>query len=190
VRTDHACVARSPKRSERLEGFTLAELLVVIAIIGIVGVVAIPLLSIQNSKKLDVAAEEVGNALRFAIEGGRSGAYILVDAKTAPGRLKVVTSDATGAVLSPVNDPLTKRALDIDITGGALSGPVAMTPRFMQGGTPYKQLLIGPAGQLQVFDGPSTNMGALQSGSGIVLSLGTPSVTVTIDETTGLVAIP
>jgi prepilin-type N-terminal cleavage/methylation domain-containing protein len=177
-------------RSKRYAGFTLAELLVVVAIIGIVGVIAIPLLSFQDSKKLDVAAEEVGNALRFAIEGGRSGAYILVDAKTAPGRLKVVTSDATGAVLSAVNDPLTKRALDIDIAGGALSGPVGTTPRFMQGGTAYSQLLIGPAGQLQVFDGPSTNMGVLQAGSGIVLSLGTASVTVTINESTGLVAIP
>ncbi len=177
-------------RSQPHQGFTLAELLVVVAIIGTVAAVAIPLLSFQDSKKLDVAAEEVGNALRFAVEGGRSGAYLLVDAKTAPGRLKVVTSNATGADLGPVNDPLTKRALNIDIEGGAFSAPVSMTPRFMQGGTPYKQLLIGPAGQLQVFDGPSANRGALQSGSGIVLSLGSPSVTVTINETTGFVAVP
>ena len=181
-------------RSERHEGFTLAELLVVVAIICIVGAVAVPLLSFQDSKKLDVAAEEVGNALRFAIEGGRTGAYILVDAKTAPGRIKVVMSNATGADLGPVNDPLTKRALDIDIAGGAFSGPVSMTPTFMQGGTAYQQLLIGPAcctaGQLQVFDGPSANRGALQSGSSIVLSLGSSSVTVTINETTGFVAIP
>jgi prepilin-type N-terminal cleavage/methylation domain-containing protein len=182
-------------RSERHQGFTLAELLVVVAIIGIIAALTIPLLSFQDSKKLDVAAEEIGNALRFAVnEARRTESYILVDAKTAPGRLKVVTSNAAGADLGPVNDPLNKRALDIDIEGGAISAPVSMTPRFIGGVTPYQQLLIGPkcctAGQLQAFDGPSANMGALQSGSGIVLSLGSPSVTVTIDETTGFVAIP
>lgn len=177
--------------SERSEGFTLAELLIVVAVIGIIAVVAVPLLSSQDSKKLEVAAQETGNALRFAVnEARRTGSYILVDAKTAPGRLKVVTSNATGANLGPVNDPLTKRALNIDTAGSAFSGPVSMTARFMQGGTAYTQLLISPATQLQVFDGPAANIGALQSGSGILLALGASSVTVTINESTGFVAIP
>jgi len=175
---------------ERHEGFTLAELLVVISIIGVIVTVALPLLSFQHSGQLEVAAAEVGNALRFGIEGGRAGAYILVDAKTSPGRIKVVSSDATGTVLGAINDPLTKRPLDIDVSGGTASPLVSITPSFMQGGTAYKQLLIGPAGQLQVFDGPSVNMGPLQSGSNVMVSLGTPSVIVAINEITGFVTIP
>lgn len=165
-------------------------MLLATAIVGVIGAIAMPMLSSQDGKKLKVAATEVGNAMRFAVQGARSGAYVLVDAKTTPGRIKVLASNAAGADLGPVNDPLTKRALDLDITGGTYSAPVGVTPVFMQGGTPYKQLLIGPAGQLQVFDGPDTNVGPLQGGSGIVLSLGTPSVTVSINEITGFVAIP
>lgn len=176
---------------ERSEGFTLGEVLTVVAITGVIAAVVIPLLLSQDSKKLEVAAQETGNALRFAVnEARRTGSYILIDAKTTAGRLKLVKSDATGADLGAVNDPLTKRALDIDTAGSAFSGPVSMTARFMQGGTAYAQLLISPATQLQVFDGPAANMGALQSGSGIVLALGASSVTVTINETTGFVAIP
>jgi len=176
--------------SVQQQGFTLAELLIVVAIIGIISAVAIPMLSFQDSKKLEVAAEEVGNMLRFGIQAGQTGTYVLVDAKTSPGRIKLITSDATGAALGPVNDSQTKRAYDIDIAGGAFTTPVSITPRFMHSGTAYKQLLIGSSGQLQVFDGPSVNMGTLQTGSGIVLALGIPSITVTINEITGFVTLP
>ncbi len=175
----------------RPEGFSLTEILIVVSIIAIIAVVAVPLLQSQDSKKLDAAAVEVGNALRLALnEAGRTGAYVLVDAKTAPGHLKLIKSDATGADLGAVSDPLTKRAVDIATAEASNSAPVSMTARFMQSGVPYLQLLIGPGLQLQVFDGAGTNKGVLQAGSSIVLALGTQSVSVTINETTGFVAIP
>lgn len=175
----------------RPEGFSLTEILVVVSIIAVIAAVAIPLLHSQDSKKLDAAAVEVGNALRLALsEAGRTGAYVLVDAKTAAGHLKLLKSDATAADLGAVNDPITKRAVDLATAEAASSAPVSMAARFMQSGVPYLQLLIGPGPQLQVFDGPATNKGVLQAGSGIVLGLGTQSVTVTINETTGFVTIP
>lgn len=185
-------------RSERHEGFTLAELLVVVAIFGIAATMAMPLLSSGDPTKLDVAAQETGNALRFAVnEARRSGGYILVDAKTTAGHLKVVKSDVSGADLGAVNDPLTKRALDIDTKGSAFSGTVSMTPKFIGGVTPYAQLLIGPkcciggpTAELRAFDGPSADMGLLQPGSGIAFSLGSIIVTVLINESTGFVTIP
>ena len=178
-------------KSSRPEGFSLTEILVVISIIAIIAVVAVPLLQSQDSKKLEVAAEEVGNALRLALsEAGRTGAYILVDAKTTSGHLKLLKSDNTGANLGAVNDPVTKRAVDIVTAEASSSAPVSMTAQFMQSGVPYLQLLISPTLQLNAFDGPSTNKGLLQANSGIVLALGTQNVTVTINETTGFVTIP
>jgi Tfp pilus assembly protein FimT len=155
--------------------------LIVIALIGTVAVVAVPMLRSQEPVRLDAAATEVGNALRFALsEARRSGGYVLVDV-SAPGPLRVHASNASGALLGPVDDPLTKNALDI--------GSVAMTGKFYSGGVAYSQLLVGPAGQLQAFEG-GVNRGPLQPGSAVELSAGSLSAVVAISEATGRVALP
>jgi prepilin-type N-terminal cleavage/methylation domain-containing protein len=168
-------------------GFTLVEALIVVALIGIVALATIPMLRSQEPIQLEAAAVDVGNALRFAA-GVAQGGYVLVDA-SAPGRLRVHTSDPSGAILGAVNDPLKKTPLDIDIAAAPWSSQVGMTARFYQGGVAYQRLLLGPGGTLQVFDG-AINRGPLQAGSGVVLTLGTLSATVAIDEATGRVVIP
>lgn len=151
--------------------------------------VAVPMLRPQAPTRLDAAAVEVGNALRFALsEAQRTGGYLLVDA-SGPGHLRVHASNASGAILAAVKDPLTKAALDIDMTAPPWSAQIALTARFFNAGMAYNQLLIGPGGQLQVFDA-GINRGPLQSGSGVLLTLGTLSATVAINETTGRVTIP
>src|SRR6266581_2426170 len=113
-------------------GFTLLETLVVALLIGIVALAAAPLLSSQNPTKLDVAAAEVGNALRFAFsEAGRMGGCVWVDG-SVPGHLRVWSSAGCATSgLGVVSDPLTKRALDIDTSGPAFSGQVGMAAKFM-----------------------------------------------------------
>ena len=163
--------------------------MIVIALIGIVAAVTIPLLRAQDPVRLDAAATEVGNALRFALkEAQRSGGYLLVDVST-PGQLRVHASNASGAMLAAVNDPLTKSALDIGTSQPQWPSSVAITGRFFSGGVAYSQLLVGPAGQLQAFEG-GVNRGPLQPGSGVELSAGSVSVVVAISETTGRVALP
>src|SRR5207247_2452251 len=90
---------------------------------------------------------------------------------------------------SAVIDPLTKRALDVNTAASAFSKDVTMTPRFMYGGTAYNQMLIGPGTQLQAFNNDNP-MGVLQAGSGVVLARGSQSVTVAVNEVTGLVTLP
>lgn len=178
-------------------GFTLTEVLITVCIIGIVAIVAIPLLSSTEPQRLAVAAEECANLLRFALsEAARTGGYVLVDGKTTAGRLKLYYSDASAHVppftgTSAINDPLTKRETDLDVAGNSFSRNVALTPQFKGGGNTYEQLLIGPgSSQFQAFDGESSNRGVLQAGSGILLSYGSRSVTVGINEVTGLVTLP
>jgi type II secretory pathway pseudopilin PulG len=163
--------------------------LIVIALIGIVAVVTVPMLRAQDPVRLDAAATEVGNALRFALrEAQRSGGYLLVDVST-PGQLRLHASNASGAMLGAVNDPLTKSALDIGTPALLGSNSIAMSGTFFSGGVAYTQLLVGPAGQLRAFEA-GIDRGPLQPGSGVVLTSGMLSATVAISEATGRVAIP
>jgi len=180
-------------RSSR--GFTLLETLVVVVLIGIVALAAVPLLSSQNPTKLDVAAAEVGNALRFALSEVEriGGGCVWVDGSIVPGHLRVFSSatcssNSSGWVV--VTDPLTKRALDVDTSGPAFSGQVSMAAKFFQGGTAYAKLMINPGMLMQVYNDSFLLLGPLQPGSGVVLTLGPQSVTVALNEITGLVTLP
>ena len=189
------------KSGQSSRGFTLLETLVVAVLIGIVALAAVPLLSSQNPTKLDVAAAEVGNALRFALgEVERlGGGCVWVDGSIVPGHLRVYSSaGCASSGWGVVSDPLTKRALDIDTSGPAFSGQVSMAAKFFVYGTAYPRLLIfgpgivGPGTQLYVYDGalPPNPVGPLGPGSGVVLTLGPQSITVALNETTGLVTLP
>ncbi|SRR6266498_1120414 len=183
------------KSGQSSRGFTLLEILVVAALIGILALAAVPLLSSQNPTKLDVAAAEVGNALRFSIgEAERINGCAWVEGSVA-GHLTVWSSaGCDGSAWAPLSDPLTKRALDVDTYGPAFSGQIGMAAQFFVYGntTPYSRLLIGPGTQLTVFDNVNPNpnpVGPLGPNSGVVLTLGPQTATVALNETTGLVTL-
>jgi prepilin-type N-terminal cleavage/methylation domain-containing protein len=178
-------------------GFTLVEMLAAIAILAIAATAAVPLLSSNDPQKLSVAAEETANTLRFALsEARRTGGYVLVDGKTTAGRLQLFYSNSTAQVppvagTAIVNDPVTKRAAVLNVSGSPFSQGVTLTPRFKAGGINRTQLLVGPGlSQLQGFDGAGSNQGALQAASDILLGYGAHSTTVSINNVTGLVTSP
>ena len=178
-------------------GFTLFELLIVVVLLGIIASAAIPMLASNDPQKLNVAAEETANTLRFALsEARRTGGYVLVDGKSSSGHLKLFYSNSNANVppaanTAPINDPLTKRAVNLNLGANSFSSGVTLAPQFRAGGQPLPQLLIGPGlSQMQGFDGAGGGQGALQANSGVLLTLGTKSLTVGINELTGLVTLP
>lgn len=182
-------------KSARCAGFTLAELLVVVAVIAITARIVVPTLSFAGANALSLAASETGNALRLARdEAVRSGRPVLVDADSAAGRIRLWYADCTAAGPFPaVLDPATRRAADIAVAEGGLAGPVAMTATFsVAGGGSWSGLVFDASGAAsQVCDTATTTAkGVPQAGSGITLGTGGGSAVVTVDPPTGRISWP
>jgi prepilin-type N-terminal cleavage/methylation domain-containing protein len=183
----------------RLSGFSLAEMTISVAIIAVIAVVALPSMTAHEPNQLDLAAEEVASALRLAVsESRRLGAtgtatYILVDGKTDINKLHLYVSNGMAQISpsSEIKDPLIKMPAPVDTSTGHVLKGITLTPLFNGGGQPRPQLLItqNPA-QFKVFDGTGNDHGMLQPNSGVQLSLGANTVTVSFNELTGLVARP
>jgi len=99
------------------KGFTVTELLVVVLVLGIAALVTIPDFSSSNPHKLDLAAAEVAEAVRFArSESVRTGIPHGVFTQ-AVGRIRVFWADTGTTPATPtydVRNPIDKKLYDID----------------------------------------------------------------------------
>lgn len=185
---------RDPARSPAWRGFTLVEMLMVVTLLAIFARVMLPSLADGDQRRLEVAASEVREALRFArAEAMRRGQSVLFDAESTPGRLKLLGIGCTSSGSSKVIvDPRTKLAFNVTVTDGPFSTGVSVTPRFMAGGSPWGGVVFGADGvasdACQVTG--MSSKGAPQAGSGVLLSIGARQATVTLDAATGRVTGP
>ena len=103
----------------RNSGFTLTEILVVVAILGIVASVAIPSITSSNPQTLELAAEEFANAMRFArSEAMRLGTPIGFRLHSGNKRIRVFRADTGTAPWTlnyDVHHPLSKHLYDIEL---------------------------------------------------------------------------
>jgi len=107
-------------------GFTLIELLACLMILGILALVVMPAVQPHDEQKLDVAAQEVAAAVRFARDeairtGRRHGVIVDVDSQ----RLQVFWLDTSALPtrIFDVRDPLDKKLYDLQFaTDPVLSG--------------------------------------------------------------------
>ncbi len=126
------------------QGLTLIELTIVIAIIGVIAVAIIPSLSSGNSAKLDLAAQEIANAARFAkTEALRTGIPHGIDTSANNDRVRVY-SLAGFFPTYDVRHPIDKKLYDIDLTADSrLSGVKLDSALFSFDGSFSSSSLLG-----------------------------------------------
>lgn len=176
-------------------GFTLVEMLIVVSLLAVIASVMVPSVSGNDGQRLDVAAAEVRDALRFSrAEAMRRGKYVLFDTESSPGQVRVMVTSGGCSSLSSftaATDPRTKAAYVVKVTDGPFSGGVMVTPNFLAGGTAYGGLTFDaegkPSSVCQVSS--KTSKGTPAAGSGVVLSYGDRQVTVAVDPATGRISI-
>lgn len=170
-------------------GFTLVEMLIVVVLLAIIARVMVPSLAGNDERRLDVAASEVRESLRFArSEALRRGQKVLFDAESSPGRLKIlVTSCTSSGSPKSVTDPRTKLTFDVNIADGPFSGGVVVTPQFIVAGSAWGGVVFDASGEA-VDACQVTGMngkGTPEAGSKVLLSLAGRQLSVSLDPPTG-----
>jgi len=103
----------------RETAYTLVEILIVVSLLGIVAAVAVPNYSSVNPQPLDLAAEEIANAMRFArSEAMRLGRPIGFRQHSINKRIQVFRADTGTAPWTlnyDVHHPLSKHLYDIKL---------------------------------------------------------------------------
>lgn len=172
-------------------GYSLPELLAVIMILGIVASVAIPDISTTNPDQLELAAEEVAEAVRFARgESIRTGEPHGFFTDLPNKQIRVFRADTTSNPPTPVYDvyhPVSKRLYDIDLDDHPFARADALS-----GGANYQGVCNKP--RYTLFDADGTAWCAdpqtiLYLNGIITFTLGDHTRTLSLDGITGRASV-
>ncbi|MDZ7813684.1 MAG: GspH/FimT family pseudopilin [Ideonella sp.] len=177
----------------RTQGFTLAELLVVILLMAALAATAIPQLSSTEADRLETATAEVKSALRFARnEALQRATPVLVDMETQAHTLKIMLGTCTNPG-SPLVDPRTGRPFVLDLTQRSQTQQVGLSAQVLVGsGRTYQGLVFDASGAIsEACDVAATkDKGVPQRGSQVVLNVGEQAQSLTLWPVTGRVSGP
>ena len=112
-------------------GFTLVEILIVVFILGITAIVVVPNLSPTDSKKLDQAANEVAQAIRFVrSEAIRTGQIHAITISQTTQKITTYKADLTTTTLGQeyiLTHPIDKKSYENTINTLALTSGVVIS---------------------------------------------------------------
>lgn len=139
-----------------IAGYTLIELLMVVAILSIVAVIALPVTQRVTQAGTDVAVDEVAHALRFARdEARRKGEQRLVSCDLATGQLTIGAVDSdkdtsfarSGApyLVAPGSVPAGSAMALVSCSFTFTDNATAATVVFDATGNPVRGIGKGPA---------------------------------------------
>jgi prepilin-type N-terminal cleavage/methylation domain-containing protein len=186
-----------PRHSIRSRaGFTLAEMLVVVALVALGASVAMPNAGPLTAVTNDLAASEVIRAIRFAQrEAIRTSAWYTVQIDANAQTLRVYRLTSSGTVTEDtsfiVQNPIDKMKYDLGFSaaGGPARAVIAAVDfDYAKGSTNQNTLSFGPdgvPGMLQSFK--SGDDVALQAGT-VTITYGNVQRTLTVDVLTGRVS--
>jgi len=179
----------------RSHGVTLVEILVVVAILGVVAVAAIPDLRSGDDYRLELAAQEIAQALRFArSESIRTGEVHGVQISENTQRTMVYKADMAA---SPVGKeytlyhPVSRQPFDFDLDEHPLANGVRITNTqspFLFATGRRKNLLFSASGNPYWIVNSSGTTYQLEDGT-IQLGYGNGSRTVAVAPITGRVTV-
>jgi len=172
-------------------GVSLLELTLVVAILGVVAIVVLPQISATDPAKLDLAAEEIAEAIHFTrTEAMRRGEPIGVRLQPGQKRIRVYSID-TGTspwtVIYDIYHPVSKKLWDIKLDEHPFAAvdTISGSPVF-RGTCDYPSFTNFDAHGVARCGNPET---VLLEKSDVTLTLGNHTRVVSLDGFTGKVSI-
>lgn len=170
-------------------GFTLTEMLVVVAIVGLVAAAATTSLSSSDPKKLDAAVSEVVSLIRFArTEAIRTGAAHGVSANIVSQRIRPYVLGISGIPSYTVRDPSSKNLYEIDFdTDPRFSDVTVSNVQFDFSGVGLQALLGFNSDGVPIYESFGTV--SLLNSAEIRLGLGSDERVINVTPMTGRVTL-